>query len=365
MEDLLIELLQVSMGTRDMLSRAPTSQEWKQLLIQAEYQAIVGILVNGLDNLPVIQRPPKSLLLQWIGKTQIIIQKNKLMNKAVVDLCKEMCLFGNQFLVVKGQTLAALYTNKELRQSGDIDYLVHPKDWNESYIRLVNSCPVKEDNAEKHIEWHKGDVLFEMHHSLASFAYGKHQRYWERVVEKEIWNVPWAVEIDGYAVPTLAPVYNALYIFVHIFEHFIKEGIGLRQLVDWRVLMGGIDWVDEEIVLLEHHLNGIGLRKAFIGFGAILVDYLGLPEERFPFCISEKDHENASPLIKNIIEMGNFGHNKGALRGFKHIGRICGQALKFGHYAPIESWMRIPHMFRWWGIKIGRTICRSRTININ
>ena len=108
------------------------------------------------------------------------------------------------------------------------------------------------------------------------------------------------------------------------------------------------------MVRLEAHLEAIGLKKAFIGFGAILTDYLGLPPEDFPFDIPDEFHRRAGSLWKNILKMGNFGKNKkylkksGPVHGLQHIWRIAGQTLKFHYYAPSESWWKIPQMLGWW-----------------
>ena len=178
----------------------------------------------------------------------------------------------------------------------------------------------------------------------------------------EIWNSLSSVRIHEDEIPTLAPTYNALYVFVHIFYHLIDEGIGLRQFCDWARTLSLLPRNGESLATLERHLKGIGLMKAYTGLGAILTDYLGLPEEEFPFEISEDDHQRAPKLFQNMLEMGNFGHNKqyvqerGVLHGIQHLGRITLQARRFAHYAPAEAWWRIPYMFQWWGLKILRIL---------
>ena len=352
MNNLFFELLQVTLGTREKLSRMPNAQEWERLYEEAENQAIVGILLTGLERLPSEQLPPLEVKLQWIGEVQIIQHENKVKDSAVVDLCEWFLGEDIRFVVVKGQTLAAIYPDNSLRQSGDIDFLVHPDDWSKAFALVERTgLNIESEHAEKHVEWTKEEVPYEMHHALACFARPRHQRYWENVIEPEIWKHPWTVEIEGYLVPTLFPVLNVLYVFVHIFEHFIKEGIGLRQIVDWFYLMENVRWKKEDVEQLDRWLNGIGLKKAFVGFGAVLTDYLGLSDEAFPFEISSVYHQKAPVLMKNILEMGNFGHNKGTLQGLKHIGRIWSQTWKFGNLAPAEVWWRIPHMFGWWGKK--------------
>ena len=362
--DLLFELLQLSLGTRERLSRASSADEWERLYELAEEQAITGLLLKGLERLPEAQLPPLELKLQWIGEVQIIQHENKMMDKAVVNLCQKMEKAGIRIFVFKGQTLAVLYPDATLRQSGDIDFYCHLEDWEKGLQWFKEEWQVEPDdtNASKDVEFMYQDIAYEMHNKLTLFMNPKHGRYWEEVVMPEIKANLCSVTIDNYEVSTLSPLYNVLYVFVHIFQHLISDGIGLRQFVDWYYLMEDVRWKKDNVDLLERHLDGIGMRSAFIGLGTVLTDYMGLPKEKFPFPISEKDHGNASALVANIIEYGNFGQNiqytqqRGVIHAMQHIGRVVGQSRRFGHYAPAEVWWRIPHMFVWWGKKVWRIV---------
>lgn len=340
-----------------------------QLTTMAAQQAVLGLVAQGLIDAGIHLEREDALTL--FASLRRIRNRNQVMDEAVASFCKEMSGAGIRLLVMKGQTLAALYPDVELRQSGDIDFLVHSEDWDRAmqFVHAVWQKDVKDTNSEKHVEWQKDGVQYEMHRWLTAFAYPKHHRYWEQIIVPEIWQHPNSVNIGGYEVPTLAPTYNVLYTFVHIFYHLILDGIGLRQFCDWAVLMAQVksgninssksnEAFDAEI--LKKHLKGIGLLDAFTGLGALLTDYLGLPEDDFPFSLSEKDHQQVPVLFENMLEMGNFGHNlhyknkPGIWHGVEHIGRISRQARTFYHYAPAEVWWRIPNMFKWWGVKLWR-----------
>ena len=357
MSNLFLELLQIALSTRDSLSRKPNAEEWDDIFRIAEEQAVVGLLLTGLERLPADLLPPLELKLQWIGEAQMIEARNKQMNAAVVHLCQEMKAAGIRIFVFKGQTLAPLYPNPLLRQSGDVDYYCPPEDWGKALQRLHEKWDVDpyELNTEKDVEFEHEDIAYEMHNRLTLLMNRKHSKYWEEVVMSEIMANPYTVEIDGYPVPTLSPLHNVLYVFVHIYQHLISDGIGLRQFVDWMQVLSSVSLEPTNVVRLNQHLEGIGMRRAFAGLGAVLTDYLGLSEAMFPFVI----HEPAKALMENILEYGNFGQNKeytqnsGVLHGMEHLCRIARQSLRFGHYAPKEAWGRIPYMFCWWGKKIG------------
>ena len=59
------ELLQVALGNRKELSKIPTKEEWTEVFDMAKKQTISGVLFDGVEKLPVEQRPEKTILLQW------------------------------------------------------------------------------------------------------------------------------------------------------------------------------------------------------------------------------------------------------------------------------------------------------------
>ena len=59
MRDLFIELLQVTVGTRDSLSRVPSGIEW-QNLYEVGQRHVESIILYGIERLPENQRPPKA-----------------------------------------------------------------------------------------------------------------------------------------------------------------------------------------------------------------------------------------------------------------------------------------------------------------
>ncbi len=362
--EVLLSLIQSALwGAKvDLAEQAWTHEQYQAVMSLAKEQALAGLVSQALIDSGV--KLEKKDALEMYSLQRNIRQRNAFMDNAVVQLCRKMEELGVRIFVMKGQTLAVLYPDASLRQSGDIDFLCYPDDWDKAigFFRAKKNLKITDDTTEKHVSFNIKGVEFELHRKLVAFAAPKHRRYWEEMVMPEMWDSLTTVEIGGYAVPTLAPVYNTLYVFVHSFAHLLDEGVGLRQFCDLAKTLSVLPQNEKNIATLNRHLEGIGLRRAFSGFGAILTDYLGFPEESFPFEIAADDHKRAPKLFENILEMGNFGHNKqftqhsGVSHGLQHLGRITLQARRFYHYAPAEAWWRIPYMFKWWAGKIWRMI---------
>jgi hypothetical protein len=337
--------------------------DFEQLIKLATQQAVMGLVSQGLMDSGI--RLERKDALNLFAQQQAIRHQNMILDDAVVKLCQEMDRRDIRIFVFKGQPLARCYPDAGLRQSGDIDFYCHPKDWKKaiSYLKDELELSINDLYTEKDVEFTLDGVAYEMHRKLTLFSNPRHCRYWEKVVMPEILAQPYTVAIDGYKVPTLAPTYNVLYVFVHIFQHLISDGIGLRQFCDWAILMDKVIR-DIQVEQLEKHLKGLGIMGAFTGLGAVLTDYLGFKEGFFPFKISPEDHQNEEKLMDNIFEMGNFGHNHhyqnkpGIKHGMEHLRKIYKQSRKFGHYAPSEVWWKIPYMFKWWGKKTWKKIAR-------
>lgn len=123
MRMLFFELLQVAVGNRERLSRVPTAVEWSDLYEESERQAVTGILLQGIEQLPAEQRPFQDILLQWIGVGQMIEQQNHHMDGRCKEMLERLNDAGLHGTILKGQGVALLYDTdlRYLRQSGDID----------------------------------------------------------------------------------------------------------------------------------------------------------------------------------------------------------------------------------------------------
>lgn len=88
MNTLFFELLQISIGNRECLSRCPSICEWNTLYAIAKAQTMVGIAFNGLQQLPKEQiiELPMSLKMQWLGLVVQIQKRNEIINMRCMEL---------------------------------------------------------------------------------------------------------------------------------------------------------------------------------------------------------------------------------------------------------------------------------------
>ena len=151
------------------------------------------------------------------------------------------------------------------------------------------------------------NIHFELHQNLAVLSNPLHNYRWKKYLKVAVKD-DYCVEMDGMKVKTLSPTTNVVYTFYHLFNHFIKEGIGIRQLVDLAVMLHAYhDEINKGE--LERMLRKLGLYRVFRAFGSILMDYIGLCETDFPFKLKEKDRKKELLMLEDVLYKGNFAMN--------------------------------------------------------
>ena len=230
MLDLFVELLQVSLGARDCLSRVPTYKECGKLFEESEKQAVSGIAFGGIQKLPETQRPPQLLLLEWIGVSEQIRQQNLVVDKQTREIWSQLKKDGLDAAILKGQGIATLYGEQApYRQSGDIDIWV--KGGYQKVCDYVQQTHPTEDVAYHRFHYdYFDDTEVELHHRptlMRNLLDDRKLAKWYNSFETDSFVY---LEDKGFAVPSLE--FNRIFILTHIYRHFLFEGIGLRQIID-------------------------------------------------------------------------------------------------------------------------------------
>lgn len=351
MRDLFIELLQITVGSRDTLSRVPSGLEWQALYEEGLRQAVDSILLDGIERLPENQRPPKALLLQWIGTGEMLKQRNQLLNKACIEL--QAVFTKNEFksCILKGQGNTLLYANPLLRQCGDIDIWVDgDRTTILSFLREngnVGSVDIK------HCDWAIfQDVPVEVHFIPTWFYNPFNNKKLHRWFAGQK-----AIQFNhecelGFTIPTIS--FNLVYVLIHIYRHLFDEGIGLRQIMDYYYVLkhSTVEERQEAMKILCYFKM-----RHFVGSVMyVLQEVFNLDDEYLMF---NPLHKEGRFLLSEIMRAGNFGRydnrnhcQQGLLaNGIENIRRN----LRFvGRYPQEVCWMPAWKIWHWcWRKKKG------------
>jgi hypothetical protein len=325
-----------------------------QLLMFAKEQAIVGIYWQGIQRLQskIDFHLTDDEVLDWVGEAIIIKRQNIKLNNAVAWLVKQMNSDNIDYFVFKGQTVASYYPNPLSRTCGDIDFYVFKKHLSKVNKWLESRILESKKDSFQHLDFYKDGTPFEIHHHTATFARNSTQRYWDDMIES-IQPVLNNIKVGNVTVPVLPPTVNAVYLFVHIYHHFLKEGIALRQFIDWMMFFESEhEYID--MIELSAILNKLDYMKAFRAFGCILVDILGMNASFFPYKLNNKDRKYENDIISIVLKYGNFGKYgrstsvgsrwKNFCHSLETGGRSFRHICKFFRLSPRENLLWLPKL---------------------
>jgi len=350
------------------LFSAMAATDWEELYQLARTQALLAITFDGILSLPAEARPPRPLYLQWATRVAQIEQANTHLNTELPEIFLAYQEAGLHPVLLKGQGIATYYINPLHRQCGDIDIYIGKEGQPVANRALLSRGAEAEGEAsDKHASYSFHGIHVENHRIILRINNPLGNRYFQRLVRQWYPQHTEVREIHEYPVGTPPVTFNALYIFMHAFVHFLNSGIGLRQVCDWtRLLATRHEAIDT--LLLEQHLRKTGLLRAAKAFGYITVRHLGLPEECLPFSV--KGMEQAGEvLLEDIFATGNFGQHdarikprpKGYWAGkWYTFCRATKRCLKLRKYAPNEAlWYPVTLIKGTVAIQINR-ICKPR-----
>ncbi len=332
------ELIQVAIGNLHSFEKAPSDKEWEQLFILAEEQSLLGVLSEVFEILPKDQKPPQTLLLEWIAQRIKIGEQNIILNQYARELKALFAEKAFETCVLKGQGTALYYPKPELRQSGDLDI------WIEGRRKEVLQFLAKRFRLEKqgwhHTSFEYNSIEVEVHHhpsKLYNFLKNKKlQRYYS-----EQWSIQCQNTSEhGFNVPNVEFAY--IYCILHIYGHILGEGVGLRQIMDLYYIGRALPASSYSTV--QKFIEEFKLERLMGMLMYVLREVFGQLSIIYP--VDEKDGKF---LLRSILQGGNFGkYNKHyrsimngnkAMRGLK---KFLFSQIAFLKFFPSEVLWIIP-----------------------
>ena len=234
--------LRYCLGYKGDMSRVIAGMNWQQLYSFASKQALLGLCFEGIERLgkeypeELRQNPiGRELLMTWMGKAQQIRRQNMKVNAVASKLFSMLREDGLRCCILKGQGNALMYPNPYSRTPGDIDVWVNASreeitEYAKKHFKLGD------DIRYQHIETSVDGVPVELHFfpcTMNNPIYNTRlQKWFKRNADLQCSNVVSLPDgIGEIAIPTTA--FNVVYQLTHLYHHFFDEGIGMRQIIDY------------------------------------------------------------------------------------------------------------------------------------
>lgn len=212
------------------LFRSVSPDDWETVYRMANSQALLALTFDGISSLPAELRPPRVLYLKWAARTAQIEQANKRLNQLLPELNTLYREAGLHPVLLKGQGIGTNYRTPLHRQCGDIDiYLGKQGQPIANRLLLQQGAIVEGEASDKHASYSLKGVHIENHRIILRLNSPLANRYFQQIIRK--WypqETDYALfsetgKEDSKAVSIAIPpaTFNALYIFLHAFVHFL------------------------------------------------------------------------------------------------------------------------------------------------
>ena len=310
-------------------TRKLNDEEWRSLRSMCHKQQISAVVYRAVSHLPAEQQPPSKFMFQWAVEAEIVKGHNGLLNAEASRLTQLFEAQGRKTAVLKGPANARLYPDPNMRQAGDIDLWV--EGGRDSVIALLKQMGYqlfeKDLLSAHHVQLRpEGDVSVEIHYKPSSknwspFSSARLMRYLEEKIQN-VERVP-----EGFNIPSMT--FALAMQLSHIQHHFLMDGIGLKQIIDYFILLKHA--TEENRREINAKLSSLGLLRFAGALMWILGRIFGLDASKM---ICSPNQKLGKKMLDELFVGGNFG-------------MYC-KSSKSKHWAVLWLWRRYHIIRKFW-----------------
>lgn len=314
-------ILQSAIGVNVRLTHCLSHDEWEEMFDLAKKQALLGLAFEGVKKLPKEQWPQGDIVLKWTMATEQVKRQNLQTTNVCLRLNDIFAKEGFDTCILKGQANHVYYDGLidgvslgMLRVCGDVDAWIWPKEKILHPVKsIIDYCQRRNillSLCHLHAEVKPiNGVPIEIHFRPSFLNAPWRNRNFQRVFKAAVFD---NAKIDDVGVVKKLRVdYDLVFQMNHIYRHLLDEGVGLRQVFDFYVLLK--DYNKERIVSKElmgkeeimKIISSCGMKRFATALMYVLKDLFHVGNDELICGISEKD---GLFLLYEIVMAGNFGH---------------------------------------------------------
>lgn len=314
-------ILQSAIGKNVRLTHCLSHDEWEEMFGLAKKQALLGLAFEGVKKLPKDQWPQGDIVLKWTMATEQVKRQNLQTTNVCLRLNDIFAKVGFETCILKGQANHVYYDRLidgvslgMMRVCGDVDAWIWPKEKILHPVKsIIDYCQRRNillSLCHLHAEVKPiNGVPIEIHFRPSFLNAPWRNRNFQRVFKDAVFD---NAKIDDVGVVKKLRVdYDLIFQMNHIYRHLLDEGVGLRQVFDFYVLLK--DYNKERIVRTElmgkeeimKIISSCGMKRFATALMYVLKDIFHVGNDELICGISEKD---GLFLLDEIMMAGNFGH---------------------------------------------------------
>lgn len=272
-----------------------TNVEWSKVFSLSCSHGVAAICFDAFEQIPKEFLPDRSLLLQWIGVVNMI-ENGALKRKKVLDKIVQY-MEGSSICVylLKGDSLSGYYPNPLHRVSTDIDvYLGEKFEEGNSILDAIGAKRV--EAYHRHTSYVYDGISIE-NHCMLSDTKGRKDNV---KLEKKLVEIA-ATEMNGkcgLVFPSNS--FSTLFVSWHNESHFMFEGLTIRHLCDWAMLLrSGFEDVDMEEFLQQKRDSSFG--KLMDVLTAIILRIFDVSADSTPQVLVESARRIPTTLSNRVL----------------------------------------------------------------
>lgn len=282
--------------------------DWQGVMQWAQLHANSVLVSDVALRLPSEQQPNADLCMQMQNDLRVNLFRQLNLRQILLSAVKLLRKHDIEPVVLKGFSLALLYSNPSLRQFGDIDLFVGLDRFHEA-CALVRTLPggynwggEVDTGHQYNIEF--GEYPMEIHRVSADVDDPAEYALYSQIEHDGLVEHPQQVDFEGFEVTIPSKEFMVFFTFFHAWHHFLTTGVGWRQISDVAMTLHAYyGQLDTE--KLRRWLADMHLMQPWQTFGWLMVNCLGLPEAEMLF-YDAACRRRAHRLYCRIMEEGNF-----------------------------------------------------------
>lgn len=314
-------ILQSAIGKNVRLTHCLSHDEWDEMFGLAKKQALLGLAFEGVKKLPKEQWPQGDIVLKWTMATEQVKRQNLQTTNVCLRLNGIFAKEGFETCILKGQANHVYYDRLidgvslgMLRVCGDVDAWIWPKEKILHPVKsIIDYCQRRNillSLCHLHAEVKPiNGVPIEIHFRPSFLNAPWRNRNFQRVFKAAVFDN--AKIDDSGIVKKLRVDYDLIFQMNHIYRHLLDEGVGLRQVFDFYVLLK--DYNKERNIRTElmgkeemmKIISSCGMKRFATALMYVLKDIFHVGNDELICGISEKD---GLFLQDEMMMAGNFGH---------------------------------------------------------
>ena len=335
MNNILFEILQISVGNRKTFTRSLSADEWETVYYICELQAVLGIAFVGIQKLPEELLPPAELLTKW---QKVALIENERWERGS-EICRRACETHERNGFYSCVLMPRLRPSKSpcIGELGgdpkDIDILCWSKDKKDgkrtiveyvNFMYVASTKHIKPKVVRHHVNFASGNIPLEVHFKsdyLNCPWYNKRYEAWiGEMVERSSKSDSCELPVEFYVVYQLLHLYKKLFCEGIRFGHLVEYYYTLREYGDKRIEVSGesLGVRDKGLEIIER----LGMKKFAGSVMYVMQTVFAMPDE---YLICDADARHGSFVLNMVTLAGEYTRHIERTRTLSHLGRL-------GHY---------------------------------